>query len=619
MLDEHWKPPVVQLTVDLVILTLRETVLHVLLVQRGVEPHRGLQALPGGFLSNAGEGLLSAAGRELREEANLDPTSLHLEQLGAYGEPGRDPRGRVVTVAFLAIAPGLPQPVAGTDAASASWVPVNGVLSGATELAFDHQQIVADGVERARSKLERSALATSFCGETFSISELHAVYEAVWGVHLDPRNFYRKLQTVPGFLVPAGDDRRITGGRPARLFRAGPRTVLHPPLSRPESTSDDEKRSAMSRSVVVLTALNVEYQALRRHLVDLQVQHERGTRFEVGHLPDSQCRVALAMTGQGNSPAAVLAERAIRRYSPAAVLFVGVAGALWDDIALGDVVVATRVHAYHGATSEDDGPKARPRTWEAAHAVVQTASHVAREANWATHLSAGESRPQVRFGSVAAGEVVQNSRISREAKWILDHYNDALAIEMESAGVAQAGHLGSTPVGVVRGISDRANGTKTGPADQEWQPRAAANAAAFAAALIHHLGTDEEQDMNENSPAESVQNTASGVVGIQAGRVSGSVVNIGASQTAVGPGDLTRALTALREQVTREHAGGNLDAPTFAAAEEELTTAKEALDAEPRDTGRFVLALKKLRGLVVEITSLATSIAALITAANIHP
>lgn len=241
MADESWEPPAVLIAVDLVILTLRASALHVLLVQRGVEPHQGDQALPGGFLNHAGEDLLVAARRELHEEAELDATHLHLEQLGAYGTPDRDPRGRIVSVAYLAIAPGLPEPVAGTDAAGASWQPVDEVLSGQTKLAFDHQDIVTDGVERARTKLEHSALATAFCGETFTITELQLVYEAVWGVQLDPRNFYRKVQGVPGFIVSAGPDRRTTKGRPARLFRAGPRTVLYPPLARPDPPTANEE------------------------------------------------------------------------------------------------------------------------------------------------------------------------------------------------------------------------------------------------------------------------------------------------------------------------------------------------------------------------------------------
>ncbi len=233
MNDEWWSPPAVLVTVDLVILTLRGPELRVLLVERGVDPYRGARALPGGFLNHAGEDLVDAARRELREEADLDAASLHLEQLGTYGAPGRDPRGRVMSVAYLAIAPGLPDPVAGTDAADAGWESAADVLAGRTDLAFDHRRIVTDGVERARDKLEHSALATAFCQETFTIAELQQVYEAVWGVRLDPRNFYRKVQKVPGFLEPAGKELKPTAGRPGRLFQAGATSVLNPPLQRP--------------------------------------------------------------------------------------------------------------------------------------------------------------------------------------------------------------------------------------------------------------------------------------------------------------------------------------------------------------------------------------------------
>lgn len=240
MSDESWEPPRILVAVDLVILTLRSSSLHVLLIERGIEPYQGHHALPGGFLNHAGEDVQSAAHRELAEEANLDGAQLHLEQLGAYGAPERDPRGRVLSVAYLAIAPGLPEPLAGTDAAVAAWTPVEEVLSGRVKPAFDHRLILADGLERARAKLEHSSLATAFCNETFTIAELQRVYEAVWGVRLDPRNFYRKVQGVPGFIVPAGANRRRTKGRPARLFRAGPRTVLYPPIVRPDPSPKSE-------------------------------------------------------------------------------------------------------------------------------------------------------------------------------------------------------------------------------------------------------------------------------------------------------------------------------------------------------------------------------------------
>ncbi|WP_067604843.1 NUDIX hydrolase [Nocardiopsis listeri] len=233
MPNEIWRPPPVLLTVDLVILTLRASALHVLLIERGIEPYKGESALPGGFIADAGEDIFDAAHRELREETDLDATSLHLEQLGAYGRPGRDPRGRIVSVAHLAIAPGLPEPEAGTDASAASWLPVEEVTSGRRTLAFDHRQILDDALERARAKIEHTALATAFCAPAFTIAELQRVYEAVWGFDLDPRNFYRKVQSVSGFLTPVGPDRRTTKGRPARLFQAGPEQELRPPILRP--------------------------------------------------------------------------------------------------------------------------------------------------------------------------------------------------------------------------------------------------------------------------------------------------------------------------------------------------------------------------------------------------
>lgn len=239
--EPEWKAPKLLVAVDLVILTLRGSEFHVLLVERGIEPFKGHQALPGGFLNNAGEDLFDAALRELKEEANLDGSQFHLEQLGAYGAPGRDPRGRVLSVAYLAITPALPEPVAGTDAASASWIPVEQALSEAVPLAFDHLRILNDAVELARSKLEHTPLATAFCDAVFTIADLRRVYEAVWGTPLDERNFYRKVQSIPGFIEPAGASRAIGRGRPARMFRSGPATALLPPVTRPQSLPESKE------------------------------------------------------------------------------------------------------------------------------------------------------------------------------------------------------------------------------------------------------------------------------------------------------------------------------------------------------------------------------------------
>jgi 8-oxo-dGTP diphosphatase len=215
-------------TVDLAILTVREDRLHVLLVERSNEPYRGQSALPGGFLRE-GEDLEEAAVRELAEETSLDGGDLHLEQLATYGQPSRDPRGRVVTVAYLAIAPDLPIPTAGSDARSARWASVEAVTG---TLAFDHDQILADAVERARSRLESTPLATAFCGDTFTMGDLRRVYEVVWGTPLDPRNFSRKVVHTEGFVQPTGGKRVPDTGRPAVLYRRGSALALNPPLLR---------------------------------------------------------------------------------------------------------------------------------------------------------------------------------------------------------------------------------------------------------------------------------------------------------------------------------------------------------------------------------------------------
>jgi 8-oxo-dGTP diphosphatase len=220
----------VRLTVDLAILTVRECRLQVLLVERGNEPYRGRLALPGGFLRKD-EDIGDAAHRELSEETGLDGTSLHLEQLRTYGAPDRDPRGRIVTVAYLAIAPNLPVPVAGSDARSARWEPVDAV-SAPGRLAFDHNEILDDAVERAREQLEYTTLATAFCGESFSIGELRQVYEVVWGMPLDPRNFNRKVTRTESFVIPTGEKRVPETGRPANLYRRGTATRLVPPMLR---------------------------------------------------------------------------------------------------------------------------------------------------------------------------------------------------------------------------------------------------------------------------------------------------------------------------------------------------------------------------------------------------
>ncbi len=222
--------PPFAVTVDLVVLTVRAGELCVLLVRRGIPPYEGCWALPGGFV-DIDEDLPDAAVRELTEETGIAEPAGHLEQLGTYGKPHRDPRGRVVTVAWLALLPDLAAPVAGTDAASADWLPVARLTPG--QLAFDHDRILADGVERARAKLEYTPLAAAFCPPEFTVAQLRGVYETVWGTRLDPRNFHRKVTGTPDFVEPVGRSTEGERGRPAQLFRRGSATLLHPPMLRP--------------------------------------------------------------------------------------------------------------------------------------------------------------------------------------------------------------------------------------------------------------------------------------------------------------------------------------------------------------------------------------------------
>lgn len=218
-------------TVDAVVLTIREDALCALVVTRGGEPYEGTLALPGGFV-DVDEDLAPAAARELSEETGLSVRGKHLEQLATYGAPKRDPRHRTISVAYLVVLPDLAEPVGGDDATDAHWHRVPWLLARKDRLAFDHGHILRDGVERARAKLEYTALAMSFCGSSFTIAELRRVYEVVWGVELDPGNFHRKVTGVPGLVEPTGEEASRGTGRPAKLYRRGPLTSLNPPLTR---------------------------------------------------------------------------------------------------------------------------------------------------------------------------------------------------------------------------------------------------------------------------------------------------------------------------------------------------------------------------------------------------
>ena len=235
--------PQVGATVDIVCFTIRQGRLSVLLVQRAGHPHRGAWALPGGFVG-PDEDLPDAAVRELAEETGVDTPVGHLEQLGTYGAPGRDPRMRVLSVAYLVFAADLSDPEAGSDAARARFWAVedldlagSGAAEDAPRLAFDHARVLSDGLARARAKLEYSPLATTFLPAMFTLAELRRVYEAVWDVNLDLSNFRRKVLSTMGFVVPVDAEPQPgpRGGRPAALYCAGTARLLHPALLSPAS------------------------------------------------------------------------------------------------------------------------------------------------------------------------------------------------------------------------------------------------------------------------------------------------------------------------------------------------------------------------------------------------
>ena len=197
-------------TVDIVLFTIRDRRLHVLLIKRLAKPHQGSYALPGGFVKKK-ESLDEAARRELNEETGVD--QVYLEQLYTFGAPDRDPRGRVVTVAYYALVPNTYSLSAGTDAADAAWFPVDEL----PQLAFDHREILEYAHQRLRNKLDYTNVGFGLLSEKFTLGELQLVHEAILGEPLDKRNFRRKV-AQRGIVKPV-KEWRSTGRKPAQLFR----------------------------------------------------------------------------------------------------------------------------------------------------------------------------------------------------------------------------------------------------------------------------------------------------------------------------------------------------------------------------------------------------------------
>jgi 8-oxo-dGTP diphosphatase len=199
-------------SVDIVIFTIRDACLKLLLIRRAGEPYRGRWALPGGFI-HLDEALDASARRELEEETGV--SGVYLEQLYTFGAPQRDPRERVITVAYYALIPSdRLQLRAATDAEAVGWFGMDEL----PELAFDHTDIIAMAHERLVAKLDYSTLAFQFMGGDFTLSELQSVYEIILREALDKRNF-RKWALALEQIEETGRERRDGAHRPAKLYR----------------------------------------------------------------------------------------------------------------------------------------------------------------------------------------------------------------------------------------------------------------------------------------------------------------------------------------------------------------------------------------------------------------
>ena len=207
--DEYPRP---SLTVDIVIFTLRESRLQVLLIRRANNTFAGCWALPGGFVQ-IDESLEDAATRELSEETGIEQA--YLEQLYTYGDPERDPRGRVISVAYFALIPADAsiRSEGGSDASQASWFPVDELPN----LAFDHAEILSYAIRRLRYKLEYTAVGFELMPEEFTLSEIQKSYEIILGEALDKRNFRRRM--LDSGIIEPTQFKRGKEGRPARLYR----------------------------------------------------------------------------------------------------------------------------------------------------------------------------------------------------------------------------------------------------------------------------------------------------------------------------------------------------------------------------------------------------------------
>ena len=207
-----FRMPTLTMTTDIVIFTIRDERLEILLIERGNPPYQGKWALPGGLVEED-EDLDVCAHRELEEETKV--TGVSLEQLHAFGAPNRDPRGRLVTVAYYTLVrPDRLHPESASDAANVQWFAVDELPS----LAFDHAEIIAMARRRLRARLDESADAFGFLPKTFTLDDLRSLDEIVGGKRLDPRGFLRRVLALE--LIEETGKTRSAARRPAPLYRA---------------------------------------------------------------------------------------------------------------------------------------------------------------------------------------------------------------------------------------------------------------------------------------------------------------------------------------------------------------------------------------------------------------
>lgn len=259
---------------------------------------------------------------------------------------------------------------------------------------------------------------------------------------------------------------------------------------------------------VILTALPVEYSAVRTHLTALQEEmHPQGTIYERGKFitKGQAWEVGIAEVGAGNAGAAVEAERAIAYFKPEILFFVGIAGGI-KDVAIGDVVVATRVHSYESGKLEDQF-FTRPILGSSAYTLVQRAKAEARKGEWLQRLfSSPTSEPRVFVAPIAAGEKVVASRQSDVFQLLRKSYNDAIAVEMEGFGFLSAAFAyPDIKAIVIRGISDLIEGKNDNSIEPEQvrQEKASHHASAFAFEMLSKLEIA-SQDLHESKQETTI-------------------------------------------------------------------------------------------------------------------